>query len=78
MADLGPALTDLGVRGEDPVHRPLRGEVGALVEERRVHRRWAGVDEPLGVELSEDRLVLLVGQRQRRAAPRAGCRRRLR
>jgi hypothetical protein len=32
--------------GQQPVHRPLRGEVLALIEQRGIHLRGRAVDEP--------------------------------
>jgi hypothetical protein len=47
-------LSDLGVRGEDSVHRPLRAEVPILVEE-------AGVDLRRRL-VGEARLVLVADE----------------
>ena len=47
---LSPALADLAVRPEQPVHRRLRGEVGALIEQGRPRLGGSPVHEALGVE----------------------------
>ena len=58
VGELVAAFADLAVRGEQPVHRALRREAGALVQQRRVHVRGRAVDEPLVVQLLEHRAAL--------------------
>jgi len=50
------------VAGEDPVHRPYRAQVGALIEELAVDVGGWKVDEALFVESFEDFAALVVGQ----------------
>ncbi len=67
MGELRAALAHLAVlAGEQPVHRAFRGQVAALVKQRRPHLRGRAVDEALGVQLGEDGLALGLRQRPRR------------
>ena len=66
MRELVAPLTHLAVPGrEQPVHRALRRQVPALVEQRRPDLRGRAVDEPLRVQLGQHGLAL--GLRQRPA-----------
>ena len=56
--------------GEQPVHRALRAQVAALVEQRRPDLRRRAVDEPLRVQQLEHRLAFGLGERPRRRRPR--------
>jgi hypothetical protein len=75
MAGLVAPLADLACPCEQPVHRPLRREVRALVEEGRVHRRGRSIDEALRVEDLEDPEALLLCERSRRRRSRPALRR---
>src|SRR5664280_1215998 len=63
MAELVAPLADLGRRGEDAVHRPLRREVRALIEQGGVHRSRRRIEKAWGMELAEHHGSL--GSRQR-------------
>jgi hypothetical protein len=69
---LAPAtapLTDEAPFAEHPVHLALRAQVGALVEERRVHLGRSEVAEPLGAEHVDDLGLLCLGERSRMGSP---------
>src|ERR1019366_8298913 len=57
VGELVATLADLALRGEQPVHRALRGEIGPLVEQRGVHVRGRAVNEPLLVQPRQHRAV---------------------
>ena len=44
MGGLAAAFADFVVFGEDPIHRAFRRQIGAFVEQLRVHRRWCFID----------------------------------
>ena len=58
MAPLVPALSDLAVLLQNPIHRANRAEVGSLVQKRGPHLGGRLVDEPLTVQGPEDFLAL--------------------
>ena len=58
MAPLVPALSDLAVLLQNPIHRANRAEVGSLVQKRSPHLSGRLVDEPLTVQGPEDFLAL--------------------
>ena len=58
MAPLVPALSDLAVLLQNPIHRANRAEVGSLVQKRGPHLGGRLIDEPLTVQGSEDLLPL--------------------
>ena len=71
MPELIASLAHLAVRGEHAVHRALRAEVAAFVEQRRVDLRGRKVDEAGFVQDVEDVSgALLRRERQRRDLPR--------
>ena len=53
-----PALSDLAVLLQNPIHRANRAEVGSLVQKRGPHLGGRLVDEPLTVQGPEDFLAL--------------------
>ena len=57
-SDDNVVLGEAVMGGEDPVHRPGRAQVGALVQQRRVGLLRRDVDEPLGVQHLEHSLTL--------------------
>lgn len=69
MLPLCASLPDFVMRREQPVHRALRAEVGALVEQRRVDLGRRQIDEARRVERVEH--VLLLGGRERARRPAA-------
>ena len=69
VAALGPALPDRLVPGQDPVHRPLRAQVDALVQQRRVHFRGSAVREARRTQHLEDLAVLRFAQGPGRSRP---------
>ena len=51
------------IGGQDPIHRALRGQVVAFVEQRRHDFRWRTVHEAWAIEHIEDLLALGFTQR---------------
>ena len=79
MAALSPALADRLVLGQDAVHRPLRTQIDALVQQRRVHFRGSAVREARRAQHTEDLRPLRRVQspgRSRPGLPLPGLRRR--
>jgi hypothetical protein len=77
VGELVAALSDRAVpSGQQPVHRALRGQVAALVEQRRPHRRGRAVHEPLGVQFGEHGLALGLAEREHGRLARLGLARR--
>src|SRR5215213_7454471 len=74
VGELVASLPGLPGVGQDPVHGPLRGEVGAFVEQGGDHFRWGGVDEPGRVQHGTDGLAFSVRQGPRRPRSRAAGR----
>lgn len=54
MPRLSPAVFDLFVLGQHPIHRGYRTQVGALVEELGVDLQRCLIDEPFTVEDLQD------------------------
>ena len=63
MFTLIAPLSDRLVGGQDPIHRPLRAQVAAFVEQRRHDLRRRAVDEAWAGEHIEDLLALGLTQR---------------
>ena len=63
MLTLIAPLPDRLIRGQDPIHRPLRAQVVAFVEQRRHDLRWRTVDEAWAGEHIENLLALGFTQR---------------
>ena len=63
MLTLIAPLSDRLVGGQDPIHRPLRAQVVAFVEQRRHDLRRRTVDEAWAGEHIEDTLALGFTQR---------------
>ena len=61
LAHRRPDLVQRRFTAEQPVHRPLRREVDALVQQRRVHVRGGAVTEPLLVQSLQHRVALWLG-----------------
>ena len=51
-------------RVEQAVHRPHTADVGALIQERRVHLHWRGISKPVLMQDGQGRQ--LRGERARR------------
>ena len=60
MAPLIPALSDLVVRLQNPIHRANRAEVDSLVQQRRPDLGRRLVDETLGVQCTKDLFTLVL------------------
>ena len=59
MRKLGAPLTHATVlAGQQPVHRALRRQVAAFIQQRRPHLGGRAVDEPLAVQLDQNGLAL--------------------
>lgn len=59
VGGLAAPLTDLAVVvAQQPIHRGLRAQVGAFVEQDRVHLTGREVDEPVLMEHGQDLLAL--------------------
>ena len=63
MLALIAPLSDRLIGGQDPIHRPLRAQVMAFVEQRRHDLRRRTVDEARAGEHIEDLLALGFTQR---------------
>ena len=63
MLTLIAPLPDRLIRGQDPIHRPLRAQVAAFVEQRRHDFRWRAVHEAWAGEHIGDLLALGFTQR---------------
>ena len=63
MLTLIAPLPDRPIRGQDPIHRPLRAQVAAFVEQRRHDLRRRAVHEAWAGEHIEDLLALGFTQR---------------
>jgi hypothetical protein len=70
VSQLLSPLADLGILGEDAIHRSLRAEVPFLVEEACVDFRGRQIDEARFVQDVEHGLALSDGQRSSRRRPR--------
>ena len=69
MAALRPALPDRPPLGQNPLHRALRTQVDAFVQQRRVHHRGSAVREARRAEHVEDFATLRLDQRPGRLGP---------
>ena len=72
VSELVTPLAHFLIRREDPVHRALRAEVTALVEQRRVDLGGRQVHEARLVQDVEHGLPLLRVERSRRRPARGG------
>jgi hypothetical protein len=45
-----PAFTHEVSFVQNPIHRPFRAQVNALVEQRRVYLRWSEITEAIGTQ----------------------------
>src|SRR6266496_3512006 len=74
MTQLVASLPDLGVFGQNSVHRSRRAEVTTLLEQRSVHLRHREVGEARLVQDAQHVLSLVIGDSPwRRRAPRSGA-----
>ena len=58
-------FADQAAFGQHPVHLAFRAQVGAFVEQGRVHLGRGQIPEPLRAQLGDDAVLLLVAQRRR-------------
>src|SRR5690606_13638661 len=58
------AFTHQAAFGEHPVHLAFRAQVGALVEQRRIHLGRGQITEPLAAERFDDHILLGAGERR--------------